>query len=178
MEGIYYACTDERWEMSKPITKELLEDYKRYFMLLIYGKSGSACKVTPKDVFEPELFPCEYNSFEEINEHLSKSIVIRDYLEYVFAGSFAFWCGEEDVEECLNNMFEVIAKKNHDYGSDNIPDMGLLGIYQMIDNKINRITTLANADEINFESMEDSYFDLASYALLGLLLCNGALSED
>ena len=168
--------------MSKSITKELLDTQKEYLRMVFYLKEKPIAYLKPKEVFEPLMFVQKWDNFEELSIELSKSYSILLYLEQLLKKGINGWITKpirtEELDGVFDNMFEIIVKKNKDYGSDNIQNIGLVGIYFMLSNKLNRISSLLEKDKPNFESIEDSYFDIASYALLGLLLCNDVLLED
>lgn len=69
---------------------------------------------------------------------------------------------------------ETFLKKHKDYGKDNILDMGELGIAFRISEKFNRIKhLLMNNKEAANESVEDSWIDIAVYAIIAVLLKRG-----
>lgn len=74
-------------------------------------------------------------------------------------------------------MADLYEKKNSDYG-DSFGKMyneyesygfGLASGTVPLSNKLERIKKLIFTEENNFESLEDSYIDLASYAVMNLL---------
>ncbi len=66
------------------------------------------------------------------------------------------------------NIFE---KKNKDYG-DSFIDYGLIGILVRLGDKFNRINSLINKKEINYESIDDTILDSFNYIILALILIN------
>ena len=74
--------------------------------------------------------------------------------------------------EIVTNLANMYAKKNTDYGDsfgklydDLGPTAGLVPLY----NKLHRITSVIKNNNSNFESLEDSFKDLACYAIMNLI---------
>ena len=74
--------------------------------------------------------------------------------------------------EIVTNLANMYAKKNTDYGDsfgklydDLGPIAGLVPLY----NKLHRITSVIKNNNTNFESLEDSFKDLACYAIMNLI---------
>lgn len=71
-------------------------------------------------------------------------------------------------------MLTTFLKKHKDYGKANILDMGELGIAFRISEKFNRIKhLLMNGNKPSNESVEDSWIDIAVYAVIAVLLKRG-----
>ena|ERR1039458_7258322 len=81
-----------------------------------------------------------------------------------------------------SKMLAITTKKNNDYGGANDPfknfrTFGELGILVRMSDKFARLQTAIQekrAFEVDDESLEDTYLDLANYALLGLCYRRGA----
>ena len=74
--------------------------------------------------------------------------------------------------EIVTTLANMYAKKNTDYGDsfgklydDLGPTAGLVPLY----NKLHRITSVIKNNNTNFESLEDSFKDLACYAIMNLI---------
>ena len=74
--------------------------------------------------------------------------------------------------EIVNEMADLYEKKNSNYGDsfgqlyDKLgPVAGLVPLH----NKIDRATSLVKGDENHFESLEDTFKDLACYAIMNLI---------
>ncbi len=81
---------------------------------------------------------------------------------------------DEAFEKICNQMLAVFIKKHKDYGKGNILDMGELGIAFRISEKFNRIKhLLTNQAQPANESIDDSWIDIAVYAVIALLLRKG-----
>jgi len=75
--------------------------------------------------------------------------------------AFDVVCGE------LKTMF---LKKHRDYGKGNILDTKELGIAFRVSDKLNRLKhLLSNAKEPQNESIEESWIDIAVYAVIAVL---------
>jgi hypothetical protein len=74
---------------------------------------------------------------------------------------------------------EIVAKKHEDYGNDEVGlaayfPHGALSYHQMIHVKALRLGALAQSqEEPNFESIEDSLYDLINYAVFWLAAIKG-----
>lgn len=78
---------------------------------------------------------------------------------------------DEAFKEINEELFKTFLKKHKDYGKDNILDMGELGIAFRISEKFNRIKhLLMKRAKPNHESVEDSWIDIAVYAVIAILL--------
>jgi hypothetical protein len=91
----------------------------------------------------------------------------------------------ENFEKVTNTLFSIFLAKQAMYGPDNISlggdmtdekdrKMALLGVWFRMNDKIQRIQNILkkdfNDDEVEFEPLEDSYIDLANYAIISLLV--------
>ena len=82
---------------------------------------------------------------------------------------------EEKIEQfhsIVNSMANLYAKKNRNYGNsfgelyEKLgPTSGLVPLH----NKLNRLTNLLTGGQNDFESIEDTMIDLASYAVMNLI---------
>jgi hypothetical protein len=81
---------------------------------------------------------------------------------------------EEDVRIIYDELMSVLLAKHRDYGPRNIADApggALNGLRVRIHDKIARINNLLDkAREPRYESLEDSFKDLANYAIIALLV--------
>jgi len=69
---------------------------------------------------------------------------------------------------------QLADRKQQDYGPKNILYSGELGIIVRCQDKLCRLKHLIEKDgDVMNESIEDSYRDLANYALIGILLRRG-----
>ena len=84
---------------------------------------------------------------------------------------------EDEVRIVYDELMSVLLKKHRDYGSKNIADApggALNGLRVRIHDKIARINNLIDTDrKPQYESLEDSFKDLANYAIIALLVLRG-----
>lgn len=78
----------------------------------------------------------------------------------------------EQFKEIVKEMTELFEKKNSNYGNsfsklyDELGGIsGLVPLY----NKLHRATSLVKGESNNFESLEDTFIDLANYAIMNLI---------
>lgn len=82
------------------------------------------------------------------------------------------------IDDVHLHLKDLLLKKHQDYGPLNIaqaPGGPLNGLRVRIYDKLARINNLieSNPDTPNYESIEDSFIDLANYAIIGLLVQKG-----
>jgi hypothetical protein len=81
---------------------------------------------------------------------------------------------EEDVRIIYDELMSVLLAKHRDYGPRNIADApggALNGLRVRIHDKVARINNLIdNSRKPQYESLEDSFKDLANYAIIALLV--------
>lgn len=82
---------------------------------------------------------------------------------------------EDDVRIVYDELMSVLLKKHKDYGPRNIADAPggpINGLRVRIHDKVARINNLIDtgSDQPEYESMEDSFKDLANYAIIALLV--------
>ena len=84
---------------------------------------------------------------------------------------------EEDVRIIYDELMSILLAKHKDYGPKNIaeaPGGALNGLRVRIHDKIARINNLIDKhSDPMYESIEDSFKDLANYAIIALLVLRG-----
>lgn len=81
---------------------------------------------------------------------------------------------EESFELVCKEMLTVFIKKHKDYGKANILESGELGIAFRINDKVSRLKhLLTNNNHPENELLEDSWIDIAVYAVIGIMLLRG-----
>lgn len=84
---------------------------------------------------------------------------------------------DDEVRIIYDELMSVLLKKHKDYGPKNIADApggAVNGLRVRIHDKIARINNLIdNGKTPEYESLEDSFKDLANYAIIGLLVLRG-----
>ena len=113
------------------------------------------------------------------NDNLSKCIEsINQYLKEVHQkeGEPKAYSKKEDADrfkEITDKMFETFKAKNHDYGSsfsNLFNECGMTYAYGHMAEKLERINSLRkNEAKVKGESMKDSLYDLANYAILTIM---------
>ena len=77
--------------------------------------------------------------------------------------------GREALRIAVDNI-QVMDSKQRDYGSNNIASFGEYGVLVRTWDKVSRLKNLLqNNSEPKNESIEDSWLDLANYAIIGVL---------
>ena len=107
-----------------------------------------------------------------------QSTVLREAREYTadsIAGSSAEF--DNDVADVTSKLFDLLIKKHKDYGPKNIsqsPGGPLNGLRVRMWDKLARINNLVESGATpENESLEDSFKDMANYAIIGLLVLQG-----
>jgi hypothetical protein len=78
---------------------------------------------------------------------------------------------DEAFSQVTDELLKTFLKKHKDYGKGNILDMGELGIAFRISEKFNRIKhLLVSGQKPENETLDDSWIDIAVYAVIALLL--------
>ena len=67
----------------------------------------------------------------------------------------------------------VLDRKQRDYGSRNISEFGEMGILMRVWDKICRLKNLMGKETAMNESIDDSWLDMANYALIAILVRRG-----
>lgn len=85
---------------------------------------------------------------------------------------------EEDVRIIYDELMSILLKKHRDYGPRNIaeaPGGALNGLRVRIHDKLARINNLVDKRDgkSEYESLEDSFADMANYAIIGMLVLRG-----
>jgi hypothetical protein len=89
---------------------------------------------------------------------------------------------EINVMEVFNELENLLLQKHYDYGPRNIADApggAINGLRVRMHDKLARINNLIdNGKSPQNESFEDSFKDLANYAIIGLLVLRGKWNND
>lgn len=84
----------------------------------------------------------------------------------------------DEVRIVYDELMSILLKKHKDYGPKNIADAPggpINGLRVRIHDKTARINNLidSGSNQPEYESLEDSFKDLANYAIIGLLVLRG-----
>ena len=80
---------------------------------------------------------------------------------------------QEALGLVLDDMREVMIAKQRDYGPGNILDFGDYGVLVRANDKIGRLKNLYKGEKPRNESVDDSWLDLANYAVIALMVRRG-----
>jgi len=79
-----------------------------------------------------------------------------------------------EARRIFDKNWSVLQKKRADYGPKNITKTGLQGLATRLQDKVSRLTNLANSGEsANYESVQDTLSDIANYGVIGEMVANG-----
>ena len=76
---------------------------------------------------------------------------------------------KEAFRVCCENI-QLMDKKQQDYGSGNISAFGEFGVIVRLNDKMERLKNLNKMPSVKNESIEDTYQDIANYAVIALLI--------
>lgn len=81
---------------------------------------------------------------------------------------------QEALGLVLDDMRETMIRKQHDYGPGNILDFGDQGVLVRANDKMARLKNLyKSGDAPANETVDDSWLDLANYAVIALMVRKG-----
>ena len=81
---------------------------------------------------------------------------------------------ESAYRQVTQELLDMFLKKHKDYGKGNILSVRELGIALRISEKIERIKHMqANGNKPSNESIEETWIDIANYAVIAILLERG-----
>ena len=89
---------------------------------------------------------------------------------------------EDEVRIVYDELMSLLLKKHKDYGPKNIADApggALNGLRVRMHDKLARINNLVDSGNApQYESLEDSFKDMANYAIIGLLVLRKHWDND
>jgi len=87
-----------------------------------------------------------------------------------------------DVSDVTSELFDLLITKHHDYGPKNIsqsPGGALNGLRVRLWDKLARLNNLVDTGvHPQHESLEDTFKDMANYAIIGLLVLRGKWDNE
>lgn len=78
----------------------------------------------------------------------------------------------KEFKKITDKMLELYSSKNELYGdsfNQLMHELGLVAGLVPLDNKLRRIKSIIKGTEVKYESLEDSLFDLADYAIMMII---------
>jgi hypothetical protein len=86
---------------------------------------------------------------------------------------------EDSCRTIALEIAEVVISKQHDYGHDNILAFREQGLVVRLWDKVARLKNLLwiNTNKPKNESIEDTFTDIAGYAIIGLMLANNSFTN-
>ena len=89
---------------------------------------------------------------------------------------------ETHLSNTVNELTELLISKHRDYGPKNIslaPGGAINGLRVRMHDKLARINNLVDSGaDPEHESLEDSFKDMANYAIIGLLVLRGKWDNE
>ena len=89
---------------------------------------------------------------------------------------------ETHINATIRELTDLLLSKHKDYGPKNIslaPGGAVNGLRVRMHDKLARINNLVDSGaDPRHESLEDSFKDMANYAIIGLLVLRGQWDED
>tara|TARA_R110000824_G_scaffold100319_2_gene238607 strand:+ start:813 stop:1133 length:321 start_codon:yes stop_codon:yes gene_type:complete len=87
---------------------------------------------------------------------------------------------EEACRIAALQVAEIVISKQHDYGHDNILVFGERGLVVRLWDKLSRLKNLlwVMNEEPKNESVEDTFTDMAGYAIIGLMIKNNTFENE
>ena len=105
---------------------------------------------------------------------------MKDTIMLVVDGS----SGDKELEYnfavLLSDMFKLWKKKQLSYGPSNISALSIKGVFVRMWDKMQRLKNLVwhgNDNPLEDETIEDTYYDMANYALMSILVRRGLWPE-
>jgi hypothetical protein len=89
---------------------------------------------------------------------------------------------ETHIDNTVNELTALLISKHRDYGPKNIslaPGGAINGLRVRMHDKLARINNLVDSGaDPEHESLEDSFKDMANYAIIGLLVLRGQWDNE
>lgn len=87
---------------------------------------------------------------------------------------------EKAIAQLLVRVFDIFKIKQASYGSGNIAEFGERGVFIWMNDKMQRLKQLVwnkLPNPLDDESVEDTYIDLAGYAMIAIICRKGLWPE-
>jgi len=79
----------------------------------------------------------------------------------------------QGLAKVSSELQTMLIKKHHDYGVDNLKKFGELGILVRCSDKVERLNNIIKSGAAVSETNEDTWMDLAGYAIQALMMARG-----
>ena len=144
----------------------------------VYCNIGDSLSVrVDLDILQEKGFYPEYaeNLMKEWRDSISDDNLNWSELPFnsIVMGEQSKKTDADRFKEITDKMFETFKAKNHDYGSsfsNLFKECGMTYAYGHMAEKLERINSLRkNGSKVKGESMKDSLYDLANYAILTIM---------
>ena len=144
----------------------------------VYCNIGDSLSVrVDLDILQEKGFYPEYaeNLMKEWKDSISDDNLNWSELPFnsIIMGEQSKKTDADRFKEITDKMFETFKAKNHDYGSsfsNLFKECGMTYAYGHMAEKLERINSLRkNGSKVKGESMKDSLYDLANYAILTIM---------
>ena len=81
---------------------------------------------------------------------------------------------QQAVDTVMAELRDLLIRKQRDYGHRNITDFGEFGVLVRVNDKVSRLKNLlGNGRTPVNESIDDTWRDIANYAIIALMLRKG-----
>ena len=144
----------------------------------VYCNIGDSLRVrVDLDILQEKGFYPEYaeNLMKEWKDSISDDNLNWSELPFnsIIMGEQSKKTDADRFKEITDKMFETFKAKNHDYGSsfsNLFKECGMTYAYGHMAEKLERVKSLMKDDaKVKGESMKDSLYDLANYAILTIM---------
>lgn len=83
---------------------------------------------------------------------------------------------EQEFQTLFDECYELICRKQRDYGTGNIESFGSAGVLVRLSDKLARLKHLMTSGQVpENESLEDTWRDIVNYGIIGLALERDAI---
>lgn len=96
-------------------------------------------------------------------------LTLQDIID-VSLRAYVMYAGST-VAEVYKELQATLIKKNADYGNSSVKNGGSVGNYVRMSDKLSRLQNLLGKEgKTNYESVNDTWLDLAGYATIGIII--------
>ena len=96
-------------------------------------------------------------------------LTLQDIID-VSLRAYVMYAGST-ITEVYKELQATLIKKNADYGNSSVKNGGSVGNYVRMSDKLSRLQNLLGKEgKTNYESVNDTWLDLAGYATIGIII--------